>query len=315
MKSDLSSGLSDHLNFYQQQLRTQFHNSISLQEAFLERQVEGTLTSLRSRPLAGITVSVLDNRFGYTAFNKGSRDREENICFTFLEAGRALSLQNGEESLLTPQNILVYSNARNAHWRFENAFKETVVQVPINIIRERYPNIFGLIGKVIPRTANSNLIISLAQMYTSLSAQEQYSEAAVSMLRESVLDLILQELSHVCANPSLGAGNRNVQLLMVKDFILKNLSDTELNVTKIAAFNHVSVRTLHALFAKNSLQVMDFVWNARLEKAAWDVRNLHLTGLSLAEIAYKNGFKSPSHFSARFKEKFGKTPKEASCSN
>ncbi|HJP67724.1 MAG TPA: helix-turn-helix domain-containing protein, partial [Sphingomicrobium sp.] len=39
-------------------------------------------------------------------------------------------------------------------------------------------------------------------------------------------------------------------------------------------------------------------------------RRLTAGGTSISEIAYGVGFSSPAHFSARFRERFGMTPRE-----
>ena len=51
----------------------------------------------------------------------------------------------------------------------------------------------------------------------------------------------------------------------------------------------------------------DYVTAFRLHIAS---RWIATTNLQLSEIAYASGFSSPSHFSARFRERFGMTARE-----
>jgi len=53
--------------------------------------------------------------------------------------------------------------------------------------------------------------------------------------------------------------------------------------------------------------ISEFIRSVRLKKA---VNYLHNSELSVSEIAYKVGFKTPSQFSKYFSETFGKPPKQ-----
>jgi len=51
---------------------------------------------------------------------------------------------------------------------------------------------------------------------------------------------------------------------------------------------------------------MEYLWQVRLDRGMGLLRQ---TGLSISEIAYQTGFKSPFHFTRRFCERYGKSPR------
>ena len=54
--------------------------------------------------------------------------------------------------------------------------------------------------------------------------------------------------------------------------------------------------------------IASHLWNRRLEQAAADLRDFTRTGLSIAQIAFANGFEDAAHFTRAFKRRFTVTP-------
>jgi AraC-like DNA-binding protein len=59
---------------------------------------------------------------------------------------------------------------------------------------------------------------------------------------------------------------------------------------------------------------MNFTDYARVYRLHLAARRLATTGSAISNIGYSLGFSSPSHFTARFRERFGMTPREYRCS-
>jgi AraC-like DNA-binding protein len=55
---------------------------------------------------------------------------------------------------------------------------------------------------------------------------------------------------------------------------------------------------------------MNFTDYARVYRLHLAARRLATTGSAVSEIGYSLGFSSPSHFTARFRERFGMSPRE-----
>ena len=70
----------------------------------------------------------------------------------------------------------------------------------------------------------------------------------------------------------------------------------------------VSSRYLAKLFAQVGTTVMNQLMDIRLSRASVQLREAHLAGSSIAEVARNNGFASPAHFSRAFKNRFGTSP-------
>jgi signal transduction histidine kinase/DNA-binding response OmpR family regulator len=90
--------------------------------------------------------------------------------------------------------------------------------------------------------------------------------------------------------------------------LAEHASDEDLSVESLAEVMGMSRSTLYRRIEEYVGQpAMEIVWSFRLEQAAsW----LCETYADVAEVAYGVGFKSVSHFSRRFRDRFGQTPSQ-----
>lgn len=93
----------------------------------------------------------------------------------------------------------------------------------------------------------------------------------------------------------------------ITQIILQNLSDVNLNVDYISSAISMSRASLYRkLKSITGLSVNDFIRNIRLSRAEFELRE---TPKTISEIAYDNGFSTPSYFSTCFTIQYGCSPK------
>ena len=94
----------------------------------------------------------------------------------------------------------------------------------------------------------------------------------------------------------------------VNEIIEANLSNEGFGVSELADMMSMSRSSLHRkIRAEAGTTVSYFIRNARLQKAYALLKEHSIT---VAETAYKTGFRSASHFSKCFKNQFGYPPVE-----
>ncbi|MFL6649391.1 MAG: helix-turn-helix transcriptional regulator [Sulfurifustaceae bacterium] len=97
-------------------------------------------------------------------------------------------------------------------------------------------------------------------------------------------------------------------LKRVTDYIHQNLG-ADLRLADLAALAHLSeTHFLRAFQAATGRPPYQYVINKRLEACAELLRADD--ALSIAEVAARMGFKSPSHFTAKFRTRYGVTPRD-----
>lgn len=93
-------------------------------------------------------------------------------------------------------------------------------------------------------------------------------------------------------------------------FIEVHLSDPQLSTAMVAKGCGISPRYLSFLLRLKGTSFSELVWAERLEKAKLWLSSSDPRDISISEIAYGVGFKSPAHFSRMFKRVFQVNPRE-----
>jgi AraC family transcriptional regulator, positive regulator of tynA and feaB len=101
-----------------------------------------------------------------------------------------------------------------------------------------------------------------------------------------------------------------VLLSMMCDHIDRHFADAELGAAALAAQFHCSERYVHRLFATTGRSVGEHVAEKRLTAATRDLLDPACHRKSIAEIAFKAGFRDISHFNRLFKRSNGLAPRE-----
>ncbi len=100
------------------------------------------------------------------------------------------------------------------------------------------------------------------------------------------------------------------RLADVLRFIEVHLSDPQMSTAMAAKGSGISPRYLSFLLRLHGTSFSELVWQQRLGKAKDWLAATDPRDISISEIAYGVGFKSPAHFSRMFKRVFGSNPRE-----
>ena len=117
----------------------------------------------------------------------------------------------------------------------------------------------------------------------------------------------------VRANAETGPVRQTIADKRLEDvlrFIEVHLSDPQLSTAMVAKGCGISPRYLSFLLRLKGTSFSELVWEQRLEKARSWLSASDPRDISISEIAYGVGFKSPAHFSRMFKRVFKVNPRE-----
>jgi AraC-like DNA-binding protein len=175
---------------------------------------------------------------------------------------------------------------------------------------EAYPA--NLMYRIAPLSADSYFLVwKLLKIYLSL--QDEKTDINNELLSK-YLDCLLIELQSTSkkSTPKLHADRKENQQLQlfekINGYILRYLNDPELSVQAVADQHYVSVSFLHSLFDSMVKQTPgEYIRFIRLDRAK---KLLSHSNITIAEIAEKCGFSSPSVFSRCFHREMQLTPKQ-----
>ncbi|MEQ8604017.1 MAG: helix-turn-helix domain-containing protein [Marivibrio sp.] len=98
------------------------------------------------------------------------------------------------------------------------------------------------------------------------------------------------------------------RIYRVRRLMQERLGDPELNPETLADLAGLSRASIYRLFKERG-GVQQELFRMRLNRAAAELADPAQARLSVAEIGFRCGFKSPAHFSRLFKDSFGRSPR------
>ncbi|UWU93076.1 helix-turn-helix domain-containing protein [Bradyrhizobium sp. CB1015] len=227
-------------------------------------------------------------------------------------AGRCRIQQDGREISLSPGQVGIFDSDRQFALLHDRGPQLRVASfwVPAEALRERLPASFDVVAaRLSDDPVVGHLIVETAR--TLSEGALQMSEDEGVRLFRALIELVAVSLSrgsrlHAAETESLA----DATTLAVKRAIYRRLRRPGLAVADIADAVGISERYVHKLLARSGSSFTDYVIDHRLDGAARDLRNPAMAERAIGAIAFDWGFSDLSHFTRRFKQRFGCRPRD-----
>jgi AraC family transcriptional activator of tynA and feaB len=110
--------------------------------------------------------------------------------------------------------------------------------------------------------------------------------------------------------PSLSSRHANKLFMRIRALIQGRFADPDFGPTEAASEAGISLRYLQKLFTQRGFTCTEFIYSLRLNQAARLLDRRKLLGPSepISAIAYACGFRDHTHFSRKFRHRFGYSP-------
>ncbi|WP_428669394.1 helix-turn-helix domain-containing protein [Roseibium sp.] len=238
------------------------------------------------------------------------RTASEEYFLLSLETGRGARIsQFGAQANLRPGDMVLYDSTSPYRLELNDGFSQMVVQLPKERLLARFPNARMVAGHRIDGQSGLGQLVRDNILAFSHHAGTD-DPTLQAMVQETLIDLIATGLASVAGGTAeLSAPDRQV-LLRTKAWIASQLGNPDLDRTMVAAAMGLSVRRLNSVFAKEGSSLSGFIRVKRLDAAAADLRDKRCSGLTVSEIALRNGFSNFQHFSTAFKRHHGLSPRD-----
>jgi AraC-like DNA-binding protein len=272
--------------------RQPFHGSI-------ERRVlaESGLTRFSSTPLAFAKFPVVE---------ANSRDRS-CILITQLRGARRY-VQAGSVVLLRPRDCTIIDSGRPWSSDCPSPCARLYMRLPHWLVEDRLQT---KMLPVVPRIAgDSGLGATLFHLATSLYEQAEMLTPQEGLAAlDAYLAILSGCLGHPVSQPEVQKHSAEM-FVRINHFIETQLADPALDPTRIAAGLGISVRHLHRLLQTKNVTVSGLILGRRLERCRTELADPTSLHRNITEIAYGWGFCDSAHFSRRFREQYGVSPRE-----
>jgi AraC-like DNA-binding protein len=252
----------------------------------------GFRAKLCSRSIAGISVARAEATPSSVVRTADLiRSNHDDAHIVMLQISGTARVQQGERSrTMSPGEVDVVQADRPYVLDFPRMFSQYVIKLP----RGTQP-----VGSAISPTA-ARFVRSLARdlldpdIEPDASCDEVTARAVQELLRGRAQEPALSRHT-----PDLCS----MAVAMIREKMFEPLLDR----ARVARELGVSVRTLARAFAMHGTTFDRALWNCRLE-AAYEALLSNRGSVSVTDVALRHGFSDSSHFTRRFKTRFGATP-------
>lgn len=227
-------------------------------------------------------------------------------------AGTSSNIQCGREAVLQPGDFTICDSTQPYLLTFNQPIDMMVLRIPNLIFEKHFQNdnqIFGQRFSSLDAHGLSGVVSDYIQNIWQYRSRG-HSDQQLQSMADCALSLLA---SNIDSYGGLGAVSEESSakglLHGMKVYINKNIADPVLSPESVAAAIHISPRYLRSLFASESLTCSRYIAQQRLSMAALMLRDMQCQHLKIIDVAFRCGFQDASHFSRRFSEHFGRSPK------
>lgn len=254
----------------------------------------------------GIVETVCDPCEGQRTRGQVRHDDELYVGVQLTTGGRERFRIGDSGVEVASGDVVVWTTDKEVEFEVLERLHKVTLMIPWSVMRERLPERkqppSG--GKIESRTGVGSLLaVHLLALSNEIATLDESVQSSVC---RSTLELIGIALSG--QQPPATFDASAAMLKRVQDYILQHLHEDDLNPTRIAEANHISVRYLHMLFQRSGMTVLGWVLERRLHACKQALSDPAYNRHQISEIAFRWGFNSTSHFCRAFKEKYGASP-------
>lgn len=209
-------------------------------------------------------------------------------------SGTSVVRQRGIETKLPPGSLALLDARQPFEMRFEGAFQQLCLHVPMAWLEERSFDP----ARAIARPVDCARLV--APWLPDALDEEERTDALTSQV-DHLLDRLWLHYEEGAADTLA-----DQHLSLIQLHVAENCANADLDPSAVAERFRLSVRYVHKLFARSGISFGQFLLQCRLDRG---LRALHEHPRQpIADVAKSAGFKSPSHFSRCFRRRYGQMP-------
>ena len=219
--------------------------------------------------------------------------------------------QDGRIAELYPGDFALYDSTRPYELHFEKPFRQIVLQIPYDPLAERFTRPEHITARRISAQTGvgaltSQFIQSVASRIDTLSPQDR------RVVTEHIIELVALSMGSMSTLREVDGQSiaRTAMLERLQQYIEVNIRDPRLSPSLMAKQHQISERYQRMLFASIGTTVTRYILDKRLESCRAALINDELTDYNVKQLAFNYGFNNAAHFSRKFKEKYGISPRE-----
>jgi AraC family transcriptional activator of tynA and feaB len=263
------------------------------------------------RPLSANGLTAVDLGCNASRIERTQRDIRldgvEHYCLLFQVAGSSAFSQNDRVVRVATNDVVLIDTARPMTCFVDNCVAQWLI---LNLPRRPLISHLGFEPRGGTRRCGG-IPAGRALLHLVRGADE--GDESLLSDSNSYIQLAFYDLVGALFAPSdQGLLSRHSDKLFarVHSLMVGHFADPDFGPSDVAAKAGISLRYVQKLFAERGSSCSEYIYSLRLDHAARSIRRRTLLGQHqpLSEIAYECGFRDYTHFSRRFRRRFGCSP-------
>lgn len=292
---------------WEQLLRDAF-GSIDLKK----RPLSHHTSQLRQIPIANLKLieAISDSKEACRTSRNIAMDDDEYFILILVLDGRLQISQFGRDCELSRDTFGLFHLSSPSYYRHQERTHVIDLKIPATTLNSyiRDPHRYVAIS----RPAAHGVGRVVVDLFKSLMGQAAcMPEWALHSCAGQMMGVVATAIE--CSGQDAVVGSSSTRSSIFKRaeaYIEINAGDPQLNTAAVARSVGISVRYLQKVFQEQGLSIGDVIRDCRLRKCHDDLLCDKGINILVKEVAFKGGFRSPSHFSTAFKRRYGVTPEE-----
>lgn len=232
-----------------------------------------------------------------------ARDKLGRFNLNFIREGRWLVTHYGREIEVGPGELVLFDNRQPYSVEARDGAVHFSAHLPVDWLRCWLPSPEDAVARPIRAGTPWHLLLtSTLYEIMQIRPEDEAVRAICVQQMGGALALSLGPLGQGQASAGRGVHRR------ILATIRERFCEHELDATAVAKAIQISPRYLHKILAQHGTTFLRELFAVRLDQAMAMLTNPRFAEVAVAEIGWRCGFCDPSHFSRRFKARFGGSP-------
>lgn len=221
-------------------------------------------------------------------------------------SGPGVLEQDGRRAMLVPGDMAIYDTHRPYTLTYPEKNRSMVIMFPHDAVDIPPDEVAEVTAVSFPSDTGLGRVIN--PFFVELGRNlDQLSGPHASRLVNSALDLLVTMISQELQRDAERSPSRSLAR-EVREYILDNLANPDLNPEKIAQAHYISTRHLYTIFSLEGATISAWIRQRRLEHIRRELADPVHASRPVSTIAAGWGLLDAAHFSRSFKAEFGITP-------
>ena len=265
---------------------------------------------LRARQGAGMQFVEFDGAATASSRNasQASSDGVSRFEFMIPLAGECWVQHHGHRARMSPGRFMLVDLAEPHTMAYGEPISVALIACDRSVLEGRLPGVSSAAGAALSAESPVGaVLLSYARgMRDGLTGFEDHEFRCMLAHMLDLGTLLLDGQSDLRGQ---AAATQRALLHRLKQTLRRHLAQDTLTLAEVAQANGISARYMQKLFQSVGTSPRAYLLEARLLHARARLRSGHRKE-SVASVAYASGFASASHFSTRYKARFGYPPGE-----